>query len=361
MKAAPFEYIRPKSVAEASVALGRRGANTAAIAGGQSLLPMLNLRVALIDLLVDISRLDDLKAVTETPDSVWLGALTTHAAIEDGKTPDIFSGLMRRIAGQISYRAVRNHGTIGGSVALADPAADWPCCLIALDASVRDRRAQRRARGTRRRFHPGLLRRRRSTTGDIIMGFDIPAPKAPLRWGFAKVARKSGAFAHSIAHRHRARQGWPGLGGARRRRARAPPLPATANQLQMPASSEEQLRAAIARRPRRAFRRPRRLSEANAHGEHPAGRAGHADPMTAITVELNGVKINDDVEPRQTLADFLRDRCGLTATHLGCEHGACGACTVVVDGVATRSCLTLAAMCRRPLGRDARRPAQRSR
>ena len=66
--------------------------------------------------------------------------------------------------------------------------------------------------------------------------------------------------------------------------------------------------------------------------------------MTAITVELNGVKINDDVEPRQTLADFLRDRCGLTATHLGCEHGACGACTVVVDGVATRSCLTLAAM-----------------
>jgi carbon-monoxide dehydrogenase medium subunit len=137
MKSAPFEYIRPKTVAEASVALGRRGANTAAIAGGQSLMPMLSLRIALIDLLVDISRLDELKVVTETPDSLWLGALTTHAAIEDGKTPDIFNGLMRRIAGQISYRAVRNHGTIGGSVALADPAADWPCCLVALDASVR--------------------------------------------------------------------------------------------------------------------------------------------------------------------------------------------------------------------------------
>ena len=66
--------------------------------------------------------------------------------------------------------------------------------------------------------------------------------------------------------------------------------------------------------------------------------------MTAITVELNGVKVNDTVEPRQTLADFLRDHCGLTATHLGCEHGACGACTVVVDGLATRSCMTLAAM-----------------
>jgi carbon-monoxide dehydrogenase small subunit len=66
--------------------------------------------------------------------------------------------------------------------------------------------------------------------------------------------------------------------------------------------------------------------------------------MTAISVDLNGVKVSDEVEPRQTLADFLRDRCGLTATHLGCEHGACGACTVVVDGLATRSCLTLAVM-----------------
>jgi carbon-monoxide dehydrogenase small subunit len=67
--------------------------------------------------------------------------------------------------------------------------------------------------------------------------------------------------------------------------------------------------------------------------------------MTAVTIELNGVKISDDVEPRQTLADFVRDRCGLTATHLGCEHGACGACTVVLDGEATRSCLSLAVMC----------------
>jgi len=67
--------------------------------------------------------------------------------------------------------------------------------------------------------------------------------------------------------------------------------------------------------------------------------------MTTVIIELNGVKIAADVEPRQSLADFLRDACGLTATHLGCEHGACGACTVVVDGKATRSCLSLAVMC----------------
>jgi carbon-monoxide dehydrogenase small subunit len=67
--------------------------------------------------------------------------------------------------------------------------------------------------------------------------------------------------------------------------------------------------------------------------------------MTAATIDLNGVEIAVDIEPRQTLADFLRDRCGLTATHLGCEHGACGACTVEMDGKATRSCLVLAVMC----------------
>ncbi len=67
--------------------------------------------------------------------------------------------------------------------------------------------------------------------------------------------------------------------------------------------------------------------------------------MIAVTIELNGTAVTHNVEPRETLADFLRERCNLTATHLGCEHGACGACTVVVDGQATRSCLLLAVMC----------------
>jgi carbon-monoxide dehydrogenase small subunit len=67
--------------------------------------------------------------------------------------------------------------------------------------------------------------------------------------------------------------------------------------------------------------------------------------MKSVTLELNGAKVTHDVEPRETLADFLRERCRLTATHLGCEHGACGACTVTVDGQPTRSCLRLAVMC----------------
>jgi carbon-monoxide dehydrogenase medium subunit len=244
MKPAAFDYIRPKSVAEASVALGRRGMTTAAIAGGQSLLPMLSLRVAFVDLLVDIGRIDDLKAVTRTPDSLWIGALTTHAAIEDGKVPDLFGGLMRRVAGQISYRAVRNHGTVGGSVALADPAADWPCCLIALNASVRVVGRN----GVRVQPVSDFILGQYETTlasGDLIMGFDIPAPRAPFRWGFAKVARKSGAFAHSIAVA--AGHGRDGpvsvVLGAAGPRARA--LVATGNQLRGANPTEKQLRAAI--------------------------------------------------------------------------------------------------------------------
>jgi aerobic carbon-monoxide dehydrogenase small subunit len=67
--------------------------------------------------------------------------------------------------------------------------------------------------------------------------------------------------------------------------------------------------------------------------------------MKTVVLELNGIKASYAVEPRETLSDFLRDRCGLTGTHVGCEHGACGACTIVLDGQATRSCLQLAVMC----------------
>jgi aerobic carbon-monoxide dehydrogenase medium subunit len=198
MKAAPFDYVRPRDVQEASAALAQPGLDTAAVAGGQSLLPMLNLRVTTVDLLVDIGRLEELKAVRETAAGLEIGALITHAAIEDGKVPDLFNGLLRRVAGQISYRAVRNHGTIGGSVALADPAADWPGCLMALGARVRI--AGRN--GVRMQPIAEFVLDAYTTTlaaGEIVLGFEVPRPDGALRWGFAKVARKSGAFAESIA------------------------------------------------------------------------------------------------------------------------------------------------------------------
>jgi aerobic carbon-monoxide dehydrogenase medium subunit len=197
MKATPFDYVRPATLDAAFAALTENGVNIAAIAGGQSLLPMLNLRVAIVDLLVDIARLDELKEVTLTPDTLRIGALITHAAIEDRKLPDVTNGLMQRVAAGVSYRAIRHHGTIGGSMALADPAADWPGCLMALGATVRIAnrsgvRIEPVEQFIRGQYETSLAR------GEIVLGIEVPRTPE-LRWGFAKVARKSGAFANSIA------------------------------------------------------------------------------------------------------------------------------------------------------------------
>ncbi len=244
MKSAPFAYVRPKTVAEAGALLAQDGVMTAAIAGGQSLVPMLSLRAAQIDVLVDLNRLEELKPVRETADGLSIGALTPHAAIEDGKIPDLFSGLLRRVAATISYRAVRNHGTIGGSVALADPAADWPACLLALGATVNIGGCN----GTRRlpmdEFPQGAYATALAS-GEIVLGFDIPRPGAALRWGFVKVARKSGAFANSIALAVIHKGGFASavLGAAGPRPCR---LGKTEQELAKGAASEETLRAAVA-------------------------------------------------------------------------------------------------------------------
>lgn len=198
MKASSFEYVAAKSVAHASASLGVEGATTVAIAGGQSLLPMLNLRVVQPDLVVDLSRLDELREISVSADTVRIGALTTHAQIEDGQFGEIFVGLLQKVAAKISYRAVRHFGTIGGSVALADPAADWPGCLMALDAQV----IISGAKGVRTEPIRAFIQGQYQTSlaiDEIVVAIEVPRPASPFRWGLCKVARKSGAFASSIA------------------------------------------------------------------------------------------------------------------------------------------------------------------
>src|SRR5256885_3981599 len=97
---------------------------------------MMNLRVAAPGLLIDISRLPELHSVSEDTDAVSIGACVTHAAIEDGRVADPSRGLMPRAAATLAYRAIRTRGTIGGSIALSDPAAEWPAVFAALDAEV---------------------------------------------------------------------------------------------------------------------------------------------------------------------------------------------------------------------------------
>jgi aerobic carbon-monoxide dehydrogenase medium subunit len=245
MKAAPFDYIRPQGVAEAIAALQQENKTVGLLAGGQSLLVLLSLRMAPVDLLVDISRLEELKAVSETPTHVFIGAATTHAMIEDGAVPDPSRGLMPRVASAIAYRAIRNHGTIGGSVALADPAADWPACLMALDAQA----VLLGPAGDRREAVTDFVQGMYTTSleqGEIILGFDIPRLPAGTRYGVAKVTRKSGAFASSMAFVVERGEGAPPsvILGATANRAQ--PMPAVVAYLSQHAEIDEaDMRAVI--------------------------------------------------------------------------------------------------------------------
>jgi aerobic carbon-monoxide dehydrogenase medium subunit len=196
MKPVAFDYVRPRSVAQALAMLsGSHGAKV--LAGGQTLGPMLNLRLAQPSLLVDITRIDELAAVSETGDTVTIGATVTHAAIEDGRLPDPTGGFMREIARGIAYRAVRTRGTIGGSLAHADPAADWLTSLSALGASVLI------AGGTGRRqvavasFVRGALETELGEQ-ELLTGIRLPKFTAGARFGFHKICRKTGEFADAI-------------------------------------------------------------------------------------------------------------------------------------------------------------------
>ena len=198
MKPAPFSYHRATSVEDAVAVLTQGGGMARILAGGQSLVPMLNLRLAPLDTVVDIGRVESLKQAQEDAASVRYGSLITHAAFEDKRVPDGSNGLMPFVGGQIAYRAVRNRGTIGGAIALADPAADWLTTLVALEAKV---------------VVAGPGNQRTVAAVDFVIGsyltdlaenemieaIVVPRRAPTERWGHFKVARKTGEYAESMA------------------------------------------------------------------------------------------------------------------------------------------------------------------
>ena len=198
MKAPAVDYVRPRSLAEAIDLLARSEAEARVLAGGQSLVAMMNLRLASPGLLIDITRLAELAGASDDADAVTLGACVTHAAIEDGRVPDPSRGLMPRVAASLAYRAIRNRGTIGGSLALSDPAAEWPAVLAALDAevTVRGPNGQRSLKCAE--FTTGIFETLLAPE-EIIENVRIPRLSADARWGYIKLCRKSGEFANALA------------------------------------------------------------------------------------------------------------------------------------------------------------------
>jgi aerobic carbon-monoxide dehydrogenase medium subunit len=196
MKPAPFEYARPQTVEDA-VRLLATTPDAKILAGGQTLGPMLNLRLAQPALLVDIGRIPELAAVTEDRDAVTIGAMVTHAAIEDGRIPDPTNGFLARIARGIAYRAVRTRGTIGGSLAHADPAADWLSALTALGAEVEIASPRPRRRRPLAAFVRGAMATELGAD-ELLLGIRVPRFSPRACFGFHKICRKTGEFAEAI-------------------------------------------------------------------------------------------------------------------------------------------------------------------
>jgi carbon-monoxide dehydrogenase medium subunit len=198
MKAAPFAYERPSNLKAAVALMAETNGAAKIMAGGQSLGPMLNLRLVQPDMIIDITGLAELKQADRDGGDLVIGACVTHGDIEDGRVPDVTRQAMQRVAGGIAYRAVRNRGTIGGSLSHADPAADWVSALPALGAKVRLRGDSGYRDIAVEDFMTGALESALQAN-ELVESVRIPTMRASAHWAYVKACRKPGEFAHAIA------------------------------------------------------------------------------------------------------------------------------------------------------------------
>jgi aerobic carbon-monoxide dehydrogenase medium subunit len=178
---AKFEYVRPSSVQDAVSALAGGGEDAKVIAGGQSLLPLLRLRLAYPSLLVDVAGLDDLRGVADDGDSLLIGARTTHYQVVHDPLIAQHCGLLAQAAATVADPAVRHRGTIGGSIAHADPAGDLPAVALALDATMIVHGAAGQREIAARNFFFDYLTTALAP-GEILTG--IRVPKLGPDWGY---------------------------------------------------------------------------------------------------------------------------------------------------------------------------------
>lgn len=192
MKAPAFAYARPATLAEAFALLGKPGARV--LAGGQSLIPSLNMRLSSPELLVDIGGLEELKKVELKSGTVSVGALVTHSALERSKEINTHVPLLAQAVPHVAHAAIRNRGTIGGSLALADPAAEYPAVAVALEATIHIEGSKGRRSVKASAFFKGLFETDLKP-GELLTAVEFPAAKAADRSLFLELARRHGDYA----------------------------------------------------------------------------------------------------------------------------------------------------------------------
>lgn len=194
MKAPAFSYARPRQLAEALHLLETHGEDARMLAGGQTLLATLNMRLSEPALLIDLQSIDELKGVQVTGSCLRIGAMVTHSAIEASPLVAQHAPLLRMAAPHIAHRAIRNLGTFGGSIAYGDPAAEWPACMLALDGVVVARSLQGERRIAARDFFTGLYTTELAAN-EIIVACEVPLAQAGQHVVFDELARRHGDYA----------------------------------------------------------------------------------------------------------------------------------------------------------------------
>jgi carbon-monoxide dehydrogenase medium subunit len=191
---APFEYHRVTSVDDAIALLKQHDGEAKLLAGGHSLLPSMKLRLAMPSHLIDLAGITELSGIRRDGDELVIGALTTHQALENDQTLQEVCPILSQTAAVIGDRQVRNRGTIGGALAHADPAADYPAVILALDATL----IAQGSNGTRQipagEFFVDLL-----TTAldpeEVLTEIRVPVPPAGAKMSYQKLANQASGYA----------------------------------------------------------------------------------------------------------------------------------------------------------------------
>ena len=194
MKPAPFAYVRAETLDDVFRVLHERGDGARILAGGQSLMATLNMRLSAPEVLVDIARVEGLAGIEDTGDALRIGAMTRHADVETSALVATHAPLIASAMPHIAHPAIRNRGTMGGSIAFADPAAELPACAVALEARMTIAGKD----GTRvvdaDAFFLGLYETAVGP-GEILSAVEFPRIAAGWRSGFLELARRRGDYA----------------------------------------------------------------------------------------------------------------------------------------------------------------------
>lgn len=194
MKPAPYGYARAATLDDVFALFAEHGEDAKILAGGQSLMATLNMRLSEPEVLIDINRIDGLSGIEDTGDAIRIGAMTRHADVEESGVIATHAPLIAAAMAHIAHPAIRNRGTFGGSIAFADPAAELPACAVALDAVMHVTGKDGTRDVAAADFFQGLYETAIGT-GEILTAVSVPKISTGWKSGFMELARRHGDYA----------------------------------------------------------------------------------------------------------------------------------------------------------------------